>query len=109
MQIDFDSIETQSLPRFKNGEGMMMARMFFDGSVRVLSARLKPGSSIGSHTHTDGSEVMFFLSGEGKAVCDGVEEPLKAGSCHYCPKGSTHMVVNTGDEDLMMYCVVAMQ
>lgn len=40
------------------------------------------------------------------ALCDGVEEPLSAGVCHLCPKGSEHAIVNTGKEDLCLLAVV---
>ena len=37
---------------------------------------------------------------------DDFEEILKAGTCHVCPKGSTHSIINVGDEDLVFYTVV---
>ncbi|WP_363142484.1 hypothetical protein [uncultured Methanobrevibacter sp.] len=40
------------------------------------------------------------------AICDDFEEILKAGTCHVCPKGSTHSIINVGDEDLVFYTVV---
>ncbi|MBO4763890.1 MAG: cupin domain-containing protein [Candidatus Methanomethylophilaceae archaeon] len=109
MQIDFDSMELTSIPNFKGGEGITDAKMFFDGMNRIMLAKVRPDSSIGLHTHDSGSEIMFFLSGTGVAVCDGKQEDVSAGKCHYCPKGSSHTVVNTGRDDLVMYCVVSQQ
>lgn len=109
MKFDLNTAEMKSFPNFKGGEGAMSAFMYFDGTNRILNARLTPGSSIGEHLHDSGSEIMFFTSGEGKAVCDGVEETLCAGVCHYCPKSSRHTVINTGNEDLCFYAVVAEQ
>lgn len=109
MKLDLNIAEFSKYPGFKGGTGEMHAFMHFDGMNRILNARLVPGSSIGEHCHEVNSEIMFFTAGEGKAVCDGVEELLYPGVCHYCPKGSRHTVVNTGDEDLCFFAVVAEQ
>ena len=37
---------------------------------------------------------------------DGVEEDLRPGVMHICPKGSEHSIVNTGEEDLVMLTIV---
>ena len=50
--------------------------------------------------------MNYILSGEGKAVCDGVEEELKPGVMHICPKDSEHSIINTGDKDLVMLTIV---
>lgn len=42
----------------------------------------------------------------GKAICDGNEEFLSAGTCHMCKRGSEHSVINTGSEDLVLLTVV---
>lgn len=106
MQIDFESMENTVIPNFKNGEGTVEAKMFYDGNARIMLSRIRPGSSIGFHTHDINSEVIFIVSGIGKAVWNGEEQILKAGSCHYCPKGTSHTLINTGDDDLVMYAAV---
>ena len=53
-----------------------------------------------------GKPINYIISGNGKAVCDGKEEQLTAGTCHICRKGSEHSIRNTGDEDLVMLTVV---
>ncbi|MFR7893260.1 MAG: hypothetical protein ACLU38_03455 [Dysosmobacter sp.] len=37
---------------------------------------------------------------------DGVWEPVAPGTCHYCPKGHSHSLVNDGTEDLVTFAVV---
>ena len=44
--------------------------------------------------------------GTGKVLCDGVYEPLSAGSCHYCPKGHNHSLMNDSEEDLTFFAIV---
>lgn len=109
MKIEFDRIEPVCNQNFKGGEGVFVTRAYDDGMNRIISAVLKPGSSVGTHTHETSSETMIFTSGVGRIVCDGEEETIVPGTVHYCPKGSTHTIINTGSEDLLMYCVVPQQ
>ena len=53
-----------------------------------------------------GDDINYVLSGTGKAICDGQEELLSAGTCHICKKGSEHSIANIGDEDLVLLTVV---
>ena len=41
--------------------------------------------------------MNYIISGIGKAFCDGIEEALKPGVMHICPKGSEHSIVNILD------------
>ena len=106
MKLDFDAMEETAIPRFRDGEKTTYARMFVDGNNRIMRGRLEPGASIGSHTHTGSSEVIYILSGTCRALCDGVEERLSPGQCHYCPEGSAHSLVNDGGADLEYFAVV---
>ena len=42
------------------------------------------------------------------ALCldDGAEVPVGPGLCHYCPRGRSHSVVNTGTEPLVILGIV---
>lgn len=106
MLIDFEKIPEKVIPNFKGGEKEFAVRMFDDGDNRIMRGRLAPGASIGLHTHMDSCEIVFVISGEGKMLCDGVYEPLSAGSCTYCPDGHEHSLINDGGEDLVFYAVV---
>lgn len=75
---------------------------------RILKGSLSPGSTVGLHRHENSMEVIFILSGTGKAVCDDTEETLAPGDCHYCPNGSKHCLMNDGDTDLVFYAVIPM-
>ena len=64
------------------------------------------GGSIGLHKHETSDDINYVLSGTGKAICDGQEEILKAGTCHICKKGSQHSIENIGNDDLVLLTVV---
>lgn len=106
MLIDFDVQNEKVFAGMNGGEGEISAKMYMNSSGKVIVSRIKPYSSIGLHTHTTSNDINFVVSGEGSAICDGEEEILRAGICHYCPKGSSHMIRNTGQEDLLLYTVV---
>ena len=106
MIIKFDEIKEKELQAFHGGEGALIANMFVDEKNKILRGKLIPGASVGVHRHVPSSEIIFILSGKGKSICDGKEELLFAGDCHYCPKGSEHCLINVGVEDLLFYAVV---
>ena len=107
--IDFTTIPESSHPHFKGGEGTFFAHMAGDGLCKILQGRLPAGATIGLHTHEDSAEIIFFLAGTGKMLLDGAEAPIAPGLCHYCPKGSTHSMINDGEADITFYAVVPKQ
>lgn len=106
MLLHFDKIPETSMPNPRGGQGEMISRIVQDGDNKIMYARLTPGSSIGLHTHERDSEVVYILSGAGKALYGGEYEPLSPGSCHYCPKGRAHSLINDGAEDLVFLAVI---
>lgn len=106
MIIPFDTMEEKAHQSFKGGEGTFFNKVVQDEHNKILNGRLAPGSSIGLHTHEGNSEIIFILSGKGKALYDGAYEPVHAGVCHYCPMGHSHSLINDGDEDLIFCAVV---
>ena len=109
MLIDFSTLEEQKIPHFRNGEKVTTIRMFTDPLGKVMSGSLEPGASIGMHTHETSSEVIYILSGDGKVICDGETEIVHAGSCHFCPKGHTHSLINDSGADLTFFAVIPEQ
>ena len=109
MDIDFNSYDFSVFPAFKGGEKELQAKMFFDGSNRIMRARLVPGASIGMHTHEDSCEMIYILSGHGSVIFDGERSRVNAGVCHYCPEGHTHSLINDSDTDLDFFAVVPKQ
>lgn len=111
MLIDFKNMEEKSIPNFKGGEKQYDVKMFDHEANKIMHGRLVPGASIGYHTHTDNCEIIYILSGEGTVIGDkekGEEDmPAVVGQAYYCPKGFSHSLVNTGDEDLIFFAVVA--
>ena len=109
MKLDFLTMDENWMANFKGGEKGLLVKMFADGQNKIIRARLIAGATVGDHAHETGSEIIFALSGEATATTDGVEERLRAGDCHYCPKGHRHFLKNDGPEDFVFFAVVAQQ
>ena len=109
MRIDFAAMEEQVIPHMRGGEKEAAMRIYTDAMGKIMKGRLIPGASIGLHTHETNSEIIYVLEGTGKVLCDGAYEPLAAGSCHYCPKGHAHSLINDSAADLIFFAVVPEQ
>jgi len=109
MLIDFAAIEEKAIPHMRGGEKEANMRIYADGLGKIMRGRLSPGASIGLHTHDTSSEIIYVLSGAGKVLCDGAYEPVCAGSCHYCPKGHAHSLINDSQGELTFFAVVPEQ
>ena len=109
MKMNFDQMPDTVLEHFNGGEGTFIAKMFNDGKCKILRGLLKPGCSIGMHTHETNSEIMHVLSGAARVIMDGETLIIPAGQTHYCPKGHTHMTMCEGTEDLVILAVVPEQ
>lgn len=109
MLIEFSKIDEVRNNKFKGGNGDTIMRLFCDGLNKVMMGLLQPGCSIGMHTHKIDSEVIYILSGKGIVLYDETSETLAEGSCHYCPKGHSHSLVNNSDGDLRYLAVIPRQ
>lgn len=109
MIIDYDKMQETVIENFIGGEKHINAKMFVDEKNRILLGKLIPGASIGMHSHDTSSEIIYFLKGRGKVLTDAGEEAVCAGMCHYCPKGHSHSLINSGSDDLEFFAVVPQQ
>lgn len=109
MLIDFNKLKNVKISNLNNGDGAVDAWMYMDNENKIMISRIPAGASIGVHQHITSSEINYVISGGGKAVCDGKEEVLSPGTCHYCHKGSCHSIINDGNSDLVLFTAVAEQ
>ena len=67
---------------------------------------IPPGSSIGEHQHQDETEYYVFLEGEGLAIDNGEENPVKAGDVMITREGGTHSIKNNSTDPLVLMAVI---
>lgn len=80
------------------------------GSYRVLDVEkesltikvtLHPGSRMNYHSHQRRDEVWTVISGTGRAVLDGVEQPIGVGDVVEMPTGCRHTVIAESELKLL--------
>ena len=100
MLINFQKLNENLITNFRGGEKSTVLRMFKDDNNRIMLGKLEADASIGLHIHDTNSEIIYILQGSGKVLYDGQFEELFVGSCHYCPVGHAHSLINDGQNDL---------
>ncbi|HEY8784953.1 MAG TPA: cupin domain-containing protein [Candidatus Limnocylindria bacterium] len=66
---------------------------------------LLPGEEIGAEVHGAVDQLLYVVKGGGIAVLGNAKETLGKGAMFCVPAGTTHNVVNTGDEPLKLFTV----
>lgn len=67
--------------------------------TQVVIMSIAPGEDIGMETHPDNDQMLYFVSGEGKAVLNGEEADIKAGDLVLVNAGTEHNFMNTSEEE----------
>ena len=54
------------------------------------------------------SFTKIYLAGSGIVLEDNADDPapMVPGTCHYCPQGHTHSLINNGTEPLVVLAVI---
>jgi mannose-6-phosphate isomerase-like protein (cupin superfamily) len=81
--------------------------LFTGAKSQLVAMNIKPGEDIGEETHHHVEQTLFLLSGEGKAVLEGKEQPYRAGDVVVVTPGTKHNFVNTGGEPLKIFTIYA--
>ncbi|ODS52686.1 MAG: hypothetical protein ABS36_16735 [Acidobacteria bacterium SCN 69-37] len=72
---------------------------------RILVA---PGDKVSpAHSHPNGEEVIYIMSGSGRVLVAGEVAPVSAGSVVLFPKGAIHMLHNTSAVEMEVVCFFA--
>jgi quercetin dioxygenase-like cupin family protein len=70
--------------------------------------RIAPGNkALPAHSHPEGEEVIYILTGSGRVLVDGDVSPVRAGSTVLFPQGKPHMLHNTGPDEMKVVCFFA--
>ena len=70
--------------------------------------RVSPGEKVTpAHSHPNGEEVIYIVSGSGRVLVDGDVTSVRPGSTVVFPRGKVHMVHNTSTEEMKIVCFFA--
>lgn len=107
----FDEL-AKSAGQIKGGKGIVSAASLldladFNGKGRLFNhSVLKSGCSVGLHKHDGEMEVYYILKGQGVYDDNGTLIPVAAGDVTLCRNGESHMLENTGTEDLEFIALI---
>ena len=70
--------------------------------------RVAPGQTVRpAHSHPNGEEAIYIVTGSGRVMIDGTVQPVSAGSAVLFPQGKIHMLQNSGTEEMKVVCFFA--
>ncbi|MCL2707873.1 MAG: cupin domain-containing protein [Defluviitaleaceae bacterium] len=98
--------------KMRGGEGSVIIEHLLDKDGLCQKGRLyarvvlKPGCSIGYHTHEGETETYYIMKGTASYNDNGAETTLTVGDVAYTPDGCGHGVKNGGTVDLEMIALI---
>jgi len=70
--------------------------------------KVEPGQTVRpAHSHPNGEEVIYIVSGSGRVMVNGEVSPVREGTAVLFPQGEVHMLQNTGDTQMKVACFFA--
>ena len=111
MVIRRNQMKSEIKEKMRGGEGSAVIRHLVDcqneKNIRMLAEiMLRPGCSIGSHSHENETEYFIILSGSGVVNDNGVETPVQAGDSIVTGGGASHSISNTGGVPLVLNAII---
>ena len=99
-----DQVETKDLPG-RTLKWLFTPEMKLSDNFTMNVVSLKPGSIVKpAHSHPDREEVIYIISGSGKAYIDGEVFDIHGGTAVLFTPRSIHMLRNTGNVDMKVVC-----
>ena len=91
--------------------GGAIAQMILDRRILkeigfLAIASLAPGKEIEAHVDPM-EEIYFVMTGSGKMQVDEDSRQVGPGDATWIPAGSSHSLLNNGDEDLVIFVVAS--
>jgi mannose-6-phosphate isomerase-like protein (cupin superfamily) len=77
-------------------------RVEMESKFALGTQSVPPGCYIREHSHPANEEVIYVLSGNGRAVLDGESVAMRPDCAIYLGKSRRHMFINEGTEDLRL-------
>ena len=106
-----ENLPVKFVEHFRGGDGETIVKDLTAGkkpaNVRVCSEMvLMKGCSIGRHGHSDDSEIIYILGGEGVYDDNGTVVSVRAGDTLVCFAGEEHSLRNEKDDPLRYLAMI---
>ena len=108
----FNERENSIKENLKGGNGSIDFKQIANGDdfynkIKMFSTlTIKPGDSIGYHTHINEQEIMLINKGEGLYKDDGVESIVCEGDVTVCYENHYHGITNVSSNNLEIIAMV---
>jgi len=73
--------------------------------ISITMGIIDPHSKNDLHIHENGMEILYIVSGFGRAVIGDKEYPIQHDSLIVAPKGVVHQQINESDDTMKMFAV----
>ncbi len=91
---------------YLTSERCYIAENFSDKDVSIARATVKPGITTKAHHLKKIQEIYIITAGEGEVSFSGLESTnVSVGDVIVIPAGASQKITNTGQTDLIFYCV----
>jgi len=102
--VNEKQIETITLPG-RDLKWLVTPEMNQSDRLAFNVVNIQPGNTVKpAHSHKNHEELVYILSGSGKAFIDGNVYEIEAGSALLFSAGSIHMLRNSGTVDMKVAC-----
>ena len=99
-------VKAGALNEYLTPERCYIAENYSSNEVSIAVARVKPGVTTKAHHLKEIQEIYIITSGEGKVAFSGLEPTaVGVGDVIVIPAGASQKITNTGQTDLVFYCV----
>ena len=105
--VDEDDVDALDLPG-RRLSWLITADAVGAEHCSMCMIRVAPGQTVRpAHSHPNGEEAIYIISGSGRAMIDGTVHEVRAGSAVLFPQGQVHMLQNSGADDMKVVCFFA--
>lgn len=107
-----EELKCETIPEMKGGKGVFIVKHIASseemrGKVNLYAeGTLPPKATVGYHTHNGTMEICFFMSGNGVVEEKEDKYVVTGGDVSICFPGESHLIKNTGMEDLKYMVLV---
>ena len=97
-------VELIKKPKHIEVYGQLLSAEKENGRLSAHLTTIKPGGEILPHIH-EVLEVIYIVEGQGSVLINGERKKAEAGTILVANVGSEHGFLNTGDCDIVLYCI----
>jgi quercetin dioxygenase-like cupin family protein len=102
-----NDVEGVNLPG-RNLRWLVNSELLGSKYMSVCVINVAPGETVRpAHSHPNGEEVIYIITGSGRVMVEGEVSPVKAGSVVLFPQGAVHMLQNNGQTEMKVVCFFA--